>query len=99
MHLERFNSPLLLLQGLDDKVVPPSQSETMFQALKQRGVPVAYLAYSGEGHGFRRAENIRRSIEAELYFYGRVFGFLPADVLEPVAISNARNLGTASADL
>ena len=99
MHLERFESPLLLLQGLEDKVVPPNQSETMYEALKARGVPVAYLKFEGEGHGFRRAENIRRSIEAELYFYGKVFGFLPADTLEPVAISNASNLGSAGVDL
>jgi dipeptidyl aminopeptidase/acylaminoacyl peptidase len=98
MHLERFESPLLLLQGMEDKVVPPNQSEAMFEALSERGVPVAYIAYLGEGHGFRREQNIRRSIEAELYFYGKVFGVLPADSLEPVEIRNLSNLGLAAVD-
>ncbi|HEX7987738.1 MAG TPA: prolyl oligopeptidase family serine peptidase, partial [Duganella sp.] len=59
---------------LDDKVVPPQQSEKMVDALKARGVPVAYVPLEGEGHGFRKAENIVRTLEAELYFYQRIFG-------------------------
>jgi acetyl esterase/lipase len=58
------------------------------EALRAKGVPVAYLEFEGEGHGFRRAENIIRGKEAELYFYGRVFGFTPADAIEPVEIDN-----------
>jgi len=85
-HVEQLNCPMIFFQGMDDKVVPPAQSETMVQAMKARGVPVAYVPFEGEGHGFRRVENICRSLEAELYFYGRVFGFEPADAIEPVAI-------------
>jgi dipeptidyl aminopeptidase/acylaminoacyl peptidase len=69
--------------------VPPSQAEEMVAALEQNGVPYAYLAFEGEQHGFRRAETIRRTLEAELYFYSRILGFEPADPLEPVAIHNA----------
>jgi dipeptidyl aminopeptidase/acylaminoacyl peptidase len=80
--------PVLLLQGLDDKVVPPSQAEAMVEALRRNGVPFAYLAFEGEGHGFRKAENIKRSYEACLTFFARVFGFEPADELEPLEIEN-----------
>ena len=85
---ERISAALLLLQGLDDRVVPPSQSEEMYRAVEAKGLPVAYLAFAGEQHGFRQAANIKRSLEAELYFYGRVFGFSPGDTLEPVPIAN-----------
>ncbi len=85
-HAHNIACPMIFFQGLDDKVVPPAQSEVMVQALKARGVPVAYVAFPGEGHGFRKAGNIQRALEAELYFYGRVFGFTPADPLEPVEI-------------
>ena len=87
-HVDQLKSPMILFQGLDDKVVPPQQSETMVAALKAKGVPVAYVPFAGEGHGFRRAENIIRALEAELYFYGRVLGFVPADKIEPVEITN-----------
>ena len=69
-------------------MVPPNQAETMVASLKSRHVPVAYLAFEGEGHGFRRAENVRRALEAELYFYGAVLGVTPADDLGPVPITN-----------
>jgi len=85
-HTDRLSCPMIFFQGLDDKVVVPAQSEVMVRALKERGIPVAYLAFEGEGHGFRRLETIRRTLEAELYFYGRVFGFEPADPMEPVEI-------------
>jgi len=85
-HLEGFSAPLLLLQGLDDPVVPPNQSRMIFEALKSRGVPTAYLAFEGESHGFRKAENQIRSLEAELYFYSKVLGFEPAEQLPPVDI-------------
>jgi len=68
--------------------VPPNQAEMMYEAVKAKGVPVAYLPFEGEGHGFRRAENIKRSLEAELYFFSRIFGFTPADAIEPVPIAN-----------
>ena len=87
---EGFKRPLIVFQGLDDKIVPPSQSEAIVQALKERGVPVAYLAFAGEQHGFRDARNIVRVLEAELYFYGKVLGFTPADAIEPVEIANLR---------
>ena len=80
--------PVLLLQGLDDKVVPPSQAEIMVEALRRNGVPFAYIAFEGEGHGFRKAENIRRSNEACLTFFSHVFGVTPADELKPLEIEN-----------
>ena len=86
--LAGFAAPLLLLQGLEDPIVPPNQSEMIYEALKERGVPTAYVAYEGESHGFRRAENRISSREAELYFYGRVLGFEPADDLPGIAIDN-----------
>ena len=85
---DRLSCPLILFQGLEDKVVPPRQAEAMFAALRAKGVPVAYVAFEGEQHGFRRAENIRRALDAELYFYGKVFGFPLSDPVEPVPIEN-----------
>jgi dipeptidyl aminopeptidase/acylaminoacyl peptidase len=85
-HLDGFDAPLLLLQGLDDRVVPPNQSEMIFDALKSRGIPTAYLAFEGEGHGFRKAGNQVKALEAELYFYSRVLGFDTADQLPKVTI-------------
>jgi dipeptidyl aminopeptidase/acylaminoacyl peptidase len=90
LHADKLNCPMIFFQGLDDKAVPPAQSETMVQAMRARGVPVAYVPFEGEGHGFRRFENICRSLEAELYFYSRVFGFDAADVIEPVIIHGLR---------
>jgi dipeptidyl aminopeptidase/acylaminoacyl peptidase len=87
-HLDRLNTPLILLQGLEDEVVPPDQSLRMFEAVKAKGLPVAYVPFEGEQHGFRKAENIKRALEAELFFFGRVFGFDPADVMEGVEIAN-----------
>jgi dipeptidyl aminopeptidase/acylaminoacyl peptidase len=86
--IERLACPLILLQGLDDPVVPPNQSQMMFEALRSRGLPVAYLTFAGERHGFVKAENNVRALEAELYFYGRIFGFEPADEISPVEIEN-----------
>ena len=88
-HASRLGCPIIFFQGLDDRVVPPNQAELMVDALDRRGLPVAYLRFEGEGHGFRRAGTIRRCLEAELYFYARVFGFEPADTLPPVEIRNA----------
>lgn len=86
--LDGFAAPLLLLQGLEDPIVPPNQSEMIYEALKDRGIPTAYVAYEGESHGFRRSENQISSREAELFFYGRVLGFEPADELPGIAIDN-----------
>jgi dipeptidyl aminopeptidase/acylaminoacyl peptidase len=88
--IDRLSSALILFQGTEDKVVPPNQSEMMANAVRKKGLPVAYLTYPGEQHGFRKAENIVRSLEAELYFYGKVFGFEPADRIEPVQIDNLK---------
>ena len=87
-HVERLACPLILFQGLEDRVVPPNQSEMMAAAARANGLPVAFLTFAGEQHGFRRAETIIRSLEAELYFYGAVFGFTPADPIPPVPIDN-----------
>ncbi|MES2149997.1 MAG: prolyl oligopeptidase family serine peptidase [Pseudomonadota bacterium] len=87
-HTEKLKRPMIFFQGLDDKVVPPQQSEVMVQALRERGVPVAYMTLEGEGHGFRKADSIVRTLEAELYFYLRVFGMLAPDVTAPVHIDN-----------
>ena len=76
-HLENFKAALITFQGSEDKVVPPSQSRAIVAALKAKGVPVAYVEFEGEQHGFRKAENIVRSLESELAFYGQVFGFTP----------------------
>lgn len=92
-HTDLLKTPLILFQGLEDKVVPPAQAEEMAAALHEKGIPYAYLAYEGEQHGFRKAANVRRTAEAELYFYGRVLGFTPADDLAPVEIENAERLG------
>ena len=67
--------------------MPPTQSEMIVDALKAKGVPVAYLAFEGEQHGFRKAETIVRAVEAELSFYGQVFGFDPVGVTEPVELA------------
>ena len=85
---QRLSRPLILFQGMDDKVVPPAQAELMFDAVRSKGLPVAYVRFEGEAHGFRKAQNIQRALEAELYFYGRVFGFAPADAIVPVEIEN-----------
>jgi dipeptidyl aminopeptidase/acylaminoacyl peptidase len=84
----RLSCPVILLQGLEDKVVPPAQAEVMIAALRAKRLPFAYVAFPTEGHGFREAANIQRSIEAELYFYSRIFGFVPADRIERVEIEN-----------
>ena len=87
-HADKLNCPVIFLQGLDDKVVPPAQSEYMVNAMREKGLPVSYLAFEGEAHGFRKASTIRRAIEAELYFYSKIFGFVPADDIEPIEIEN-----------
>jgi dipeptidyl aminopeptidase/acylaminoacyl peptidase len=85
---DRLNCAMILFQGLEDKVVPPNQAEKMVEAVRAKKLPVAYLAFEGEQHGFRKAENIKRVLEAELYFYSKVFGFELAEAVEPVRIEN-----------
>lgn len=85
-HVQRLRCPVIFLQGLQDKIVPPDQAQTMASALSDKGVPNALVEFPEEGHGFRQADNIERALEAELYFYGQVFGFTPADTLRPVDI-------------
>ncbi|HEY7317932.1 MAG TPA: S9 family peptidase [Candidatus Binatia bacterium] len=86
--VDRLNCPMILFQGLEDKVVPPNQAEKMVNAVRNKKLPVAYLTFEGEQHGFRKAENIKRVLEAELYFYSKVFGFELTDPVEPVKIEN-----------
>jgi dipeptidyl aminopeptidase/acylaminoacyl peptidase len=86
--VERLSAPVILFQGLDDKIVPPNQAETMVAAMAANGIPHAYLAFEGEQHGFRKSETEIRCLEAELYFYGRILGFEPADELQPVTIES-----------
>ncbi|MHA6793388.1 S9 family peptidase [Pseudonocardia bannensis] len=89
-HVDRFHRPLIVLQGSEDAIVPPNQSEKIVDALRARRVPVAYLLFDGEQHDFRRAENIRRALDAELSFYAQVLGFvLPAgEGIEPIEVEN-----------
>ena len=95
-HVDRLNCPVLLLQGLEDLVVPPSQAELFVAALERKGIPHAYLAFAGEQHGFRRAETVVTALEAELSFYGQVFGFTPPGV-PALALSAGRPSGAPQA--
>ena len=85
---ERLSCPVIFFQGLEDKVVPPDQAETMVDAIRAKGIPVSYVAFAGEQHGFRQAKNIKRALDGELYFYSKVFGFNLAEPVEPVEIEN-----------
>ncbi|MBP0004891.1 MAG: S9 family peptidase [Cyanobacteria bacterium SBC] len=86
--VDRLSCPVIFFQGLEDKVVPPNQAERMVEVLRKKGLPVAYVPFEGEQHGFRKAENIKRALDAEFYFYARIFGYQPADDIEPVEIEN-----------
>ena len=87
-HYESLSVPVIFFQGVEDRVVPPNQAEMMVNALSSKGVPVAYLTFKGEQHGFRQAENIKRAMEAEYYFYSRIFGFDLSEKITPVEIEN-----------
>ncbi|MCB1085207.1 MAG: S9 family peptidase [Chlamydiia bacterium] len=89
-HVDRLSCPIILFQGGEDRVVPPEQSEKMYDALKKKGIPTAYILFEEEGHGFRSGDNIKKALESELYFYGKVFGFQPSDHLEPLKIENLK---------
>jgi dipeptidyl aminopeptidase/acylaminoacyl peptidase len=95
-HVRALSRPLIVLQGLEDEVVPPNQSEMIVEALRTTGVPVAYLAFEGEQHGFRRAESIRQAMDAELSFYAQVLGFtLPeAEGIQPTKVDNRSSMLT-----
>jgi dipeptidyl aminopeptidase/acylaminoacyl peptidase len=86
--VDQIETPMLVLQGADDEIVPPSQAEMIVAALKDRGIPHAYLLFEGEGHGFRKAENVVASLEAELSFYAQILGFIPADGIPKLAIDH-----------
>jgi dipeptidyl aminopeptidase/acylaminoacyl peptidase len=86
-HLDGFTCPIVLFQGMEDKIVPPEQAELIHRALADRGVPVAYLPFEGEQHGFRKAESVVRVAQVELAFYGRVLGFVPDEAVD-VPIDN-----------
>jgi dipeptidyl aminopeptidase/acylaminoacyl peptidase len=92
-YAHHLSCPTIFFQGSDDKVVPPDQTRRMVEALRARGVAVACLEFEGEAHGFRRAGNIRRVLEVEFYFYSRIFGFMAADIIEPVDIANPPRCG------
>lgn len=87
-HTSLLSAPVIFFQGMEDKIVPPNQAEMMVDALRAKGLPVAYITFEGEQHGFRQAANIKRALDGELYFYSRVFGFELADLVEPVLIEN-----------
>ena len=87
-HTEQLDCPVIFFQGLKDKVVPPNQAEMMFKVIKDKGLPVAYISFEQEAHGFRIAESIKKALDSEFYFYSRVFGFKPADAIEEIEIIN-----------
>jgi len=86
--VDQLSAPILLLQGVEDMVVPPQQAEMLAAAARRKGLPVALIMFEGEAHGFRRAETIKAAIEAQIYFLGRIFGFEPADQVPPISIDN-----------
>ncbi|OCR01761.1 peptidase [Oscillatoriales cyanobacterium USR001] len=88
---ELLSCPIIFFQGLEDKVVLPNQAEMMVAAIKAKGLPVAYIAFAEEQHGFRRAENIKKTLDGEIYFYSKVFGFELADAIEALPIANLDN--------
>ncbi|HET9848527.1 MAG TPA: prolyl oligopeptidase family serine peptidase [Candidatus Dormibacteraeota bacterium] len=93
--VDRINAPIILFQGLEDKIVPPNQAEVIVAAMRKKRLPVAYIAFEGEQHGFRIAKNIKRTLEGELYFYSKIFGFELADSVEPVKIENLNEVDEA----
>jgi dipeptidyl aminopeptidase/acylaminoacyl peptidase len=91
-HVDQLTCPIVFFQGLEDRIVPPNQAEAMVDALRRKQLPVAYIAFPGEQHGFRQDKNIKRALEGEYLFFARVFGFEPADTLPPLAIENLTSI-------
>ncbi len=87
-YVDNIAVPLLIFQGDEDKIVPPNQAQMMYDAVNAKGMPVALVIYEGEQHGFRKGENIRHSLDSSLYFFGKVFGFEPADEVPAIEIAN-----------
>lgn len=87
-HIDGLSCPVIFFQGLEDKVVPPGQAEAMVAALRKKHLPVAYVPFEGEQHGFRIAKNMKRALDLELFFYAKIFGFVPADPIQPIEIEN-----------
>ena len=87
-HIDKLNCPIILFQGAEDKIVPQSQANLMYESILSKGIPVSYLLFDGEQHGFRRPETIKRVLEAELYFYSRIFEFSAPQLHDPVHIYN-----------
>jgi dipeptidyl aminopeptidase/acylaminoacyl peptidase len=86
--VNNISCPMILFQGLDDKVVPPNQADLIYKAVLHKELPIAYVQYEGEGHGFRKAENIKHSLESELYFYSKIFGFGLSEKVQEIEIEN-----------
>ena len=86
--IQNFNCPIILFQGDEDKIVPPNQSQLMFDAVRAKGIPTAYILFEDEQHGFRKADSIKRALEGELYFSSKIFRFDTADKIEPIQIEN-----------
>ena len=97
-HLDQLSAPILLLQGTEDAVVPPSQTEMLADSARHKQLPVALIMFEGEGHGFRRGETIKAAIEAQIYFLGRIFGFEPADLVPPIPIENLDRIARRRAE-
>jgi dipeptidyl aminopeptidase/acylaminoacyl peptidase len=87
-HAKDLSCPVIFFQGLEDKVVPPVQAQMMVDILKEKKLPVAHVVFEKEQHGFRIARNIKRTLDAELYFYSRIFEFQTADEIQPLEIEN-----------
>jgi len=87
-HVELLNCPVIFFQGYEDYVVPKQQAEKMFAAIKAKGLPVSYLLFAGEGHGFRKSDTIESTLNAEYFFYSQLFGFKSGDDVKPITIHN-----------
>ncbi len=94
---DRISCPVIIFQGSEDAIVPPSQSQLMYESLRTRNIPTAYFLYQGEQHGFRKAETIQSCLEAQLYFFSKILGFSLSDDIEPIAIDNFPSTQASSA--
>lgn len=87
-HIDQLHCPVIFLQGLEDKIVPPRQAEVMVEALRKKKLPVAFITFADEGHGFRKAANIKTAFEAELTFYRRVLNITSEEAAADIVIEN-----------